>query len=266
MKRLVLVVAVALTFSCSPQPEDSVVPTTTTTSLPPLTADNLEMALPVLINGAVLGPKSTAFDIRGSGECGGRNGDKRALDTGATDILERAGFVTGIDGEVQITVYAFSATEQAELFMDATAAAVKACADPVTFKGEPQTFFGGDEALYVPTVDQVASLAALNVIGADQAFAVVLDETRTVRTLGETFGYDYLRVNGLVRSGEVVIALDSEARGGSFGFADSDTAAYQTLPTPAVVEEAMNGLVPEVVRRLNERLVPVVVTTTTAGG
>jgi hypothetical protein len=270
MRYLLVVIALFVMAACSAQEEEVLEPITTTTTLPALTADNLVAALPgplELPTGWTSDGQlpSTAFDIEGAGFCGERNGDKRALDVGATATVETQG-LSGVPGqEVGIAIWAFPTAEQAVLYMDATAAAVKGCPSGTTYTGEPQLFFGEDETLYSPEVEERSSLGALTVPGADQAFLVQGNETLTVSQRGTDYGYDVARVAGYARAGEVVISLGSLGTTRLFGFGNTDE---QTLFTPSIadVEAPMNAVFPEMVRKLNERLVPFWATTTTAGG
>ena len=270
MRYLLVVIALFVMAACSAQEEEVLEPTTTTTTLPALTADNLVAALPgplELPTGWTSDGQlpSTAFDIDTAGACGERNGDKRALDVGATATVGTQG-LSGVPGqEVGIAIWAFPTAEQAVLYMDATAAAVKGCPSGTTYTGEPQLFFGEDETLYSPEVEERSSLGALTVPGADQAFLVQGNETLTVSQRGTDYGYDVARVAGYARAGEVVISLGSLGTTRLFGFGNTDE---QTLFTPSIadVEAPMNAVFPEMVRKLNERLVPFWATTTTAGG
>ena len=270
MRYLLVVIALFVMAACSAQEEEVLEPTTTTTTLPALTADNLVAALPgplELPTGWTSDGQlpSTAFDIEGAGFCGERNGDKRALDVGATATVGTQG-LSGVPGQgLGIAIWAFPTAEQAVLYMDATAAAVKGCPSGTTYTGEPETFFGGDETLYSPEVEERSSQGALTVPGADQAFLVQGNETFTVSQRGTDYGYDRALVAGYARAGEVVITLRSWGITRIFGFADADE---QTLFTPSIadVEAPINAVFPEMVRKLNERLVPFWATTTTAGG
>jgi hypothetical protein len=270
MRYLLVVIALFVMAACSAQEEEVLEPITTTTTLPALTADNLVAALPgplELPTGWTSDGQlpSTAFDIDTAGACGERNGDKRALDVGATATVGTQG-LSGVPGqEVGIAIWAFPTAEQAVLYMDATAAAVKGCPSGTTYTGEPQLFFGEDETLYSPEVEERSSLGALTVPGADQAFLVQGNETLTVSQRGTDYGYDVARVAGYARAGEVVISLGSLGTTRLFGFGNTDE---QTLFTPSIadVEAPMNAVFPEMVRKLNERLVPFWATTTTAGG
>jgi hypothetical protein len=270
VRYLLVVIALFVMAACSAQEEEVLEPITTTTTLPALTADNLVAALPgplELPTGWTSDGQlpSTAFDIDTAGACGERNGDKRALDVGATATVGTQG-LSGVPGqEVGIAIWAFPTAEQAVLYMDATAAAVKGCPSGTTYTGEPQLFFGEDETLYSPEVEERSSLGALTVPGADQAFLVQGNETLTVSQRGTDYGYDVARVAGYARAGEVVISLGSLGTTRLFGFGNTDE---QTLFTPSIadVEAPMNAVFPEMVRKLNERLVPFWATTTTAGG
>lgn len=270
MRYLLVVIALFVMAACSAQEEEVLEPTTTTTTLPALTADNLVAALPgplELPTGWTSDGQlpSTAFDIEGAGFCGERNGHKRALDVGATAAVNTRG-LSGVPGQgLAIEIYAFPTAEQAVLYMDATAAAVKGCPSGTTYTGEPETFFGGDETLYSPEVEERSSQGALTVPGADQAFLVQGNETFTVSQRGTDYGYDRALVAGYARAGEVVISLGSWGFTRISGFGDADEQALFT-PSIADVEAPMNAVFPEMVRKLNERLVPFWATTTTAGG
>jgi hypothetical protein len=270
MRYLLVVIALFVMAACSAQEEEVLEPTTTTTTLPALTADNLVAALPgplELPTGWTSDGQlpTTAFDIEGAGFCGERNGDQRALDVGATAVVKARG-LRGVPGQgLGIAIWAFPTAEQAVLYMDATAAAVKGCPSGTTYTGEPETFFGGDETLYSPEVEGRSSLGALTVPGADQAFLSQGNETFTVSQRGTDYGYDVAQVAGYARAGEVVITLRSQGTTRIFGFGDADEQALFT-PSIADVEAPINAVFPEMVRKLNERLVPFWATTTTAGG
>jgi hypothetical protein len=270
MRYLLVVIALFVMAACSAQGEEVLEPTTTTTTLPALTADNLVAALPgplELPTGWTSDGQlpTTAFDIEGAGFCGERNGDQRALDVGATAVVKARG-LRGVPGQgLGIAIWAFPTAEQAVLYMDATAAAVKGCPSGTTYTGEPETFFGGDETLYSPEVEGRSSLGALTVPGADQAFLSQGNETFTVSQRGTDYGYDVAQVAGYARAGEVVITLRSQGTTRIFGFGDADEQALFT-PSIADVEAPINAVFPEMVRKLNERLVPFWATTTTAGG
>jgi hypothetical protein len=271
MRYLLVVIALFVMAACSAQEEEVLEPiTTTTTTLPALTADNLVAALPgplELPTGWTSDGQlpTTAFDIEGAGFCGERNGDQRALDVGATAVVKARG-LRGVPGQgLGIAIWAFPTAEQAVLYMDATAAAVKGCPSGTTYTGEPETFFGGDETLYSPEVEGRSSLGALTVPGADQAFLSQGNETFTVSQRGTDYGYDVAQVAGYARAGEVVITLRSQGTTRIFGFGDADEQALFT-PSIADVESPINAVFPEMVRKLNERLVPFWATTTTAGG
>jgi hypothetical protein len=259
-----IVVGLLIVGGCGGNTSYSAVPTTaepatTTTTIPPLTQAQVDGAVPVAseypVGWASSGQPARTLVARegpGPGTCVGPNPAGLAIARGVVGFGD-----TGLlDGPVEgsrgaFAIYAFPTPEAAQAFFaDITSAAVN-CPQTVGWqRPEPEKIGDGSTATYGYSLR--LALGSAQVPSADEAAAVINQQSRSRDLGGVAFGTDGKNITVYARFGDVVIATTLFGFLRVFGASNAATiATYE----PNVLETmaTADAVTPKILAKLGPR-------------
>ena len=270
MRNVVALVAVlGVLTSCSVSSEmvgsgDSGQPTGSTT-LPPITANDLVAALPNAMDlpdgwSRSLEPFTT-FRTGGRNLCTNRLDDDRALESGATALVFERGLNDyRVQGGHAVTVYAFPSAVEAESFMATVLREAQICPDGVQYRIDSANFYLDGNPAVVDFQGQV-SAGPVSVESADQSFAVSDDYKISNTDRGVESGYAVRSLRVYARSNEIVLTIARFATVSLFGL-EVQHNSLVSPPTLGEIEVAVEHYLPRVKKSLAQRPLPTGVTST----